>query len=93
MWSRRAGKGLVKSMCCISLSPELEALTGPSRLHMNSSPVDLLWVFPPEHFAASESLQHGVDSAWLMDGPEDEDGVVLRAEAEAFPSQLRQKDW
>lgn len=62
-------------------------LQDPADSTMNSSPVDLLWVFPPEHFAALESLQHGVDSARLMGSTEDEDGVVLRAEAGAFPPQ------
>lgn len=82
------------SACAVFLSAwSWRHLQDPADSTMNSSPVDLLWVFPPEHFAASESLQHGVDSARLMEGTEDEDGVVLRAEAGAFPSQLRQKDW
>lgn len=46
-WSRRAGKGLVKSMCCISLSPELEALTGPSRLHNEQFTCGPPLDFPP----------------------------------------------
>lgn len=79
VWSRRAGKGLVKSTCCISLSPELEALTGPSRLHNEQFTCGPPLGFPLEHFAALESLQPGVDSARLMVSTEDEDGVVLQS--------------
>lgn len=82
-WGAKGLERDLLSPCVVFLSaPSCRHLQDPADSTMNSSPVDLLWVFPSEHFAALESLQHGVDSARLMDSTEDEDD--LRAETGHF---------